>query len=154
MQKGFKKVVVSLVKAHPGLTPVEYAEEALRSGLCGSDSKDPIFSLSTTLRKEVREGRMPQIKAIKARGKLRYFPTDYDVSQQVNLPKKDEPLTVLLPPDVVQAIDTFVELGNFANRVEGLVWLARQGIGANQRKLDNAEKVAQQIKRLKESVYI
>jgi len=154
MQKGFKKVVVSLVRASPGLTPVEYAERALQSGLCGSDSKDPIFSLSTTLRKEVREGRMPEIKAVKANGKLRYFPVDYDTSQQVTPLKKDSALTILLPPDVAHMVDTLVELGRYANRGEGLIWLAREGIEANQQKLKNAEKVVQQIKGLKESIDI
>jgi hypothetical protein len=154
MQKGFKKVVASLIKADPGLSPEEYAQRALQSGLCGSDSKNAVFSLSTTLRKEVREKRMPEIKAVKVAGKLRFFPTDYDIGQQASPPKKDSPLTILLPPDISNAVDTLVEGGWHANRGEGLIWLAREGIKTSQQKLNDAARVTQQIRRLKESVHI
>lgn len=154
MQKGFKKVVVSLIRANPGHTPEEYATMALDHGLCGSDSRDQVFSLSTTLRKEVREGRMPEIKAVKVNGKLRYFPADYDTGQRVALPKKDSAVTILLPPDVTKNVDILVELGSLGSRGDTLIWLAREGIKAKQQELENAEKVVQQIRGLKQSVSI
>lgn len=154
MQKGFKKVVVSLIRANPGLTPDEYATMALDHGLCGSDSKNQVFSLATTLRKEVREGRMPEIKAVKVNGRLHLFPIDYDTGQRITLPKKDSAVTLLLPPDVTKNVDNLVELGSFGNRGDALIWLAREGMKAKQQKLENAGKVVQQIKGLKQSVSI
>jgi len=154
VQKGFKKVVLPLIRANPGLTAEEYASMALEQGLCDSDSKNPVFSLSTTLRKQVREGRMPEIKAIKVNGRLHFFPVGYGAGQQFGLPKKDSTVTILLPPDVGHTVDTLVELGSLPNRGEGLIWLAREGIKANQEKLKNAERVVGQIRGLKESVSI
>ncbi len=154
MQKGFKKVVVSLIYANPGLTPKEYAEMALKQGLCGSDSKNPVFSLQTTLMKEVREGRMPEIKAHKVNGKLCYFPVNYNTGQQVALPKKDSAVTILLPPDVAKTVDMLVDLGTLSSRGEALIRLAREGMKAKQQELQKAEKIAQQIGGLKQSISI
>jgi len=154
MQKGFKKAVVPLIRANPGLTPKEYAEMALQRGLCGSDSINAVFSLQTTLMKEVREGRMPEIKVIKVNGKSCYFPVDYDVSQQAALLKKDTAVTIILPPDVAKNVDMLVELGRFGNRGEALVQFAMEGIKAKQQELKNAEKVVQQIRGLKKSISI
>jgi len=109
MQKGFKKVVAALIRSNPGLTAEEYATIALEQGLCDSDSKNPVFSLSTTLRKQVREGRMPEVKTVKVNGRLHFFPIDYGTDQQVPLHKKDSPVPILLPPDVVQTVDMLVE---------------------------------------------
>ena len=74
MKHGFKSIVRDLVFADPGHTAEEYARMALKKGLARSDSDDPVFSLQTTLRKEVREGRMPEMIAQKVNGRLHYFP--------------------------------------------------------------------------------
>ena len=76
MKKGFKKVVPDLIARYPGCTAQEYAKMAIDQGLCSSDSQNSLFSLQTTLIKEYREGRMPQIKIVKVDGKTRYFPAD------------------------------------------------------------------------------
>jgi len=147
-------VVVSLIRANPGLTAKEYAEIALQRGLCGSDSTNAVFSLPTTLRKEVREGRMPEIKVFKVNGKHCYFPADYNKGWQVGPPKEDSAVTVILPPDVAKNVDTLVELDKFGSRGEALIQLARDGIEAKQHELENAEKVVQQIRGLKQSICI
>ena len=155
MQKGFKRVAPDLIRDKPGLTAYEYAEMALKQHLCGSDSKNPVFSLATTLMKEFREGRMPGIKAVKGHdNKLRYFPKHYDTNKQVASLGNDSPVTILLPTDVAKNVDMLVEIGKFTSRGEALIWLASEGIGANLQKLQDVEKRIQQIRDLKRSVSI
>ena len=154
MQKGFKKVVLDLIREKPGLTAEEYARMALDQRLCGSDSKDPVFSLKTTLMKECREGRMPTIKAIKVNGKFHYFPADQALSNQSTQQKKDIAVTVILPPDVIDIVDMLVELGKAKSRGEALGWLVREGIKAKKHDLDQAKEIFQEIKRLKQSISI
>src|SRR5437016_2488110 len=110
MQHGFKSIVRDLVRAHPGLSSDEYAIMALEKGLARSDSKDPVFALQSTLRKEVREGRMPDIIARKVDRKLHYFPANQSPSLLAGTPplpvantepQKTAQLTVLVPSDIV-----------------------------------------------------
>jgi hypothetical protein len=153
MQKGFKKVVKSIIQKKPGFTAREYAEIAVKQGLCGSDSKDPIFSLATTLMKEVREGRMLGIKAVKVEGKLHYFPDNFDATS-TTVSKENRALTVLLPPDVDKYVETLVEVGVSGTPSEALIRLAREGIKAKQQDLFGVEKVVKEINALKQSVHI
>lgn len=152
MQKGFKKVAPGLVQARPGLTDKDYAKMALDQGLCRSDSKDRVFSLATTMRKEVREGRMPGIKAVKVNGKLHFFPEDGTPNGP--MPNQDRPITVLLPADVAEAADLLLEVGKFENRSAALVWLAREGIKAKGLELAEVKRVVEQIRQLKQSVAV
>jgi hypothetical protein len=84
MKHGFKSIVRDLVFADPGHTAEEYAKMALERGLARSDSGDPVFSLQTTLRKEVREGRMPEITVQKVNGNLHYFPSGQNGNATAN----------------------------------------------------------------------
>lgn len=159
MKKGFKKIILDLVKENPGLTAKEYAKVALDRGLCGSDSKDPVFSLATTLMKEVREGRMPGIRVIKSERPQRFYPDNHISSETMkkiadDIVNKilDKPITILLPADVAQAMDMLVEVSRFGNRSEALIWLAREGIKAKNLELAQVKKVVEQIKLLKQSV--
>ena len=150
MQRGFKAVAPALIRERPGLPPEEYARMALQRELCGSDSKDRIFSLATTLRKEVREGRMPGIRVEKVNGKLCYFPSNYPSGSDTQ-PKKDMRIEVLLPPDVARRIDTLLELERFTSPSDAVIWLMQKGIEAHRAALDQIENQLQQIRRLKES---
>jgi len=162
MKKGFKKIVFDLVRENPGLTAKEYAKVALDRGLSGSDSKDPVFSLATTLMKEVREGRMPEIRVIKSERPQRFYPDNHIASEAMKkiaddivnktLSNWDKPITILLPTDVAQAMDMLVEVSRFGNRSEALIWLAREGIKAKNLELAQVKKVVEQIKLLKQSV--
>jgi hypothetical protein len=76
MQNDFNNIIQDLIANYPGCTAKEYAKMAVDQGLCNSDSYDVLFSLQTTLIKEYREGRMPQIKIVKVDRKTRYFPAD------------------------------------------------------------------------------
>lgn len=163
MQKritGSKEVFPDLIKVKPGLTAKEYAKMALDQGLCGSASKDPIFSLATTLMKEVREGRMPGIGA--SGRPQRFYPDNYTSSGDMkkiadDIVKKtltnwDKPITILLPNDVSESIETLIEVNKFENRPEALVWLAREGMKEKSLELAQVKKVVEQIKQLKQSV--
>jgi hypothetical protein len=151
LHRGFKKAVVPLIQSQPGLSAKEYAEVALRDGLCESDSPNPVFSLQTTLMKEVREGRMPGVKAVKVDGKLRYFPAEYDTTS-IPVPHKDLGVSVLLPPDVAKYVGILVEVGSAGSHSEALIRLAREGIKAKRQDLKDMEKVVSQISFLKQSV--
>ncbi len=160
MKKGFKKVVLDLVRKNPGLTAREYSKIALDQGLANSDSKDPIFSLATTLMKEVREQRMPGI-VMKGERPQRFFPDNSTSSEEMrkiadDIVKKTlsnyKAITILLPDDVAEAVDMLVEVSKFGNRTEALIWLVREGIKAKSLELVQVKKVVEQIKQLKQSV--
>jgi hypothetical protein len=160
--KGFKKIAPDLIKANPGLTAKEYAKMALDRGLCGSGSIDPVFSLATTLMKEIRERRMPGIRVTTSERPQRFYPDNYasgetmkkkaDDIMNKTLSNWDKPITILLPADVTQAMDMLVEVSRFGNRSEALIWLAREGIKAKNLELAQVKKVVEQIKLLKQSV--
>lgn len=152
MQKGFKHIVPDLIKKKPGLTAEEYAKIALDQGLCGSDSMDPKFSLASTLRKEVREGRLPSIRADTTQKPIRYYPDDS--SKVEPFIKQDKPITFILLSDISEILDILLELNKFGNRSEALVWLAREGINAKSTELVQIRQVVKKINELKQSVSV
>jgi hypothetical protein len=79
---------------------------ALDQGLCGSASKDTVFSLATTLMKEVREGRMPGIGA--SGRTMRFYPASS--TSKVPLPNIDKPMTILILNGVSESIETLIEV--------------------------------------------
>jgi Arc/MetJ-type ribon-helix-helix transcriptional regulator len=131
-QRGFKEVVVRLIGESPGLAAEEYAVTALQRGLAGSNSKDPVQSLATTLAKEVREGRMLGIRAQREHGKLRYFPVD-------------------LRPDAARRVRDLVEIGRFSTPSEAVTYLLEEGVNAKQSALDRISGELEEIRRRKES---
>src|SRR5437660_11992490 len=74
MAKGFKRIVPSLVAEKPGLTSTDYARLALERGLVSSNATDPVFSLSSTLEKEFREGRLPELRMERVDGRRTFRP--------------------------------------------------------------------------------
>ena len=160
MRHGFKAVVGELVREHPGLSSDDYAKIALERGLVHSDSRNPIFSLQSTLRKEVREGRMPDIVARKVGGKLHFFPANHDgvipaksASSTLNLkPDATASLTVLVPQEIVTELDLLVELGKARSRSEALMRFARIGIDSKRSVLDRARNVHEQTKRMRDNL--
>jgi hypothetical protein len=160
VRHGFKAVVGELVRERPGLSSDDYAKIALERGLVHSDSRDPIFSLQSTLRKEVREGRMPEIVARKVGGKLHFFPANQDgatpaksASPALNL-KQDfaASFTVLVPQEIAFELDLLVELGKAKSRSEALIRLARIGIDTKRSVLNRAREVHEQTKRMRDSL--
>ena len=162
MQKrisGSKKIFPSLINAKPGLTAKEYAAMALDQGLCGSASKDPVFSLATTLMKEVREGRMPDIKVS---GKPQRFYPNTCTSAETMKKAANEiverslsglgPVTVVPSAEIAQAIYMLVEVGRFGSRSEAFVWLAQEGVRAKNPELNKVKNVVEQIRQLKNTL--
>jgi len=154
MQKGFKKIAPALIQTNPWLTADEYAKMALDQHLCRSDSKNgpngQVFSLSTTLRKEVREGRMPGIKSVRMNdGKLHFGPADHTPAMPS---RRDTGVTVVLPVEVADITDMLVAIDQFKNRSEALIWLAQEGVKAKQVYLQQCKTLHQQAKQLKGSI--
>ena len=160
MRHGFKAVVGELVREQPGLSSDDYAKIALERGLVHSDSRDPIFSLQSTLRKEVREGRMPDIMSRKVGGKLHFFPANHDGvlpaksgPSTLNLkPDATASLTVLVPQEIGAELDLLVELGKAKSRSEALIRLARIGIDTKRSVLNRAREVHEQTKKMRDSL--
>ena len=160
MRHGFKSVVRDLVRAHPGLSSDEYAQMALDKGLATSDSRNPVFSLQSTLRKEVRERRMPDVIARKVDGKLHFFPANQDPMVSVNdhasavsgmRAHESVSLTVLVPNDIVTVLDLLVELNKVRNRADALLRFVRIGLDAKRLELDRASEFNQRTKKTRES---
>ncbi len=151
MKHGFKAVAPEVIRERPGLPPEEYARMALERGLCGSDSKkDPVFSLATTLRKEVREGRMPGIRAEKINGRLCYFPVDHP-SEPKTQPGNGLRVEVMLPPDAARRVTDLLDIEEFSSPSEAVVWLLQAGIKAKQPALNEIANELQEIRQRKES---
>lgn len=151
MQHGFKGVAPELIRETPGLPAKEYAAIALERELCGSDSKDPLQSLGSTLAKEVREGRMPGIRAEKVGGVLCYFPSD---SSSAAEPRStpDLRIEVRLPGDLASDVHALAEVGRCPSPSDAVVWLVREGTKAQRPTLDRIHSVLREIRRLKHSV--
>jgi len=151
MQHGFKAVVERLIRDTPGLPAKEYAAMALERGLCGSDSMNPLQSLGSTLAKQVREGRMPGIRAEKVGGVLCYFPNDsFSAAEPRSTP--DMRIEVRLPGDVASDVHALVEVGRCPSPSDAVAWLVREGTKAQRPTLDRIHSVLHEIRRLKQSV--
>jgi len=151
MQHGFKAVASELIRETPGLPAKEYAAIALERELCGSDSKDPLQSLGSTLAKEFREGRMPGIRVEKVGGVLCYFPNDPS-SPAEPWSTPDVRIEVRLPGDVASDVHALVEVGRCPSPSDAVVWLAREGTRAQRPTLDRIHGILDEIRRLKQSV--
>ena len=158
MRKGFSHgTAPDLIRQNSGLTAPEVAELALNQGLCGSDAKDPIASLGNTLAKEVREGRLPEIRAKQVNGVLRYYDT---LASRTTTPSSgghappitEEVVTIRLPPEHVEAADLLVEVAQHRTRSEALAWLVAEGVRQNQPQMERVRKAVEQIRVIKQSV--
>ncbi len=151
MQHGFKAVVVQLISERPGLPAEEYARMALERGLCGSDAKDPVFSLATTLAKQVRKGRMAdQVRRERVNGRFCYFPAHYPSESETQLGNGLR-VEVELPPDAARRVTDLLEIEEFGSPSEAVVWLLQAGIKAKQPALNEIANELQEIRQRKES---
>jgi len=149
MQHGFKGVAPSLIAEKPGLSADDYARLALERHLCKSDSVDPVFSLASTLRKEVREGRMIGVVAKKAGGKICFYPSDF--ASKPEALAHEVTVQVLLPSQVATTIDELVELGRFPSAARAAIWLIEEGIRAKQNALDQISIELDEIRQKKQA---
>jgi len=164
MKRGFTyQVAPPLVRENPGRTASEYAELALRRGLCQSNSKTPVQSLANTLAKEVREGRHPDIRAQEVQGQLRYFPSMSGYSSSVSRPsnvsstpspaqQNEEAVVVSVPNNLTQVLDLFVEVGKCNSRAEAARRFMELGIKHDADTINNVRKAAERIREIKRSI--
>ena len=151
MQHGFMAVVVQLINERPGLPAEEYARIALERGLCDSDAKDRVFSLGTTLAKEVREGRMAdQIRRERVNGKFCYFPAQHPFESETQVGNGLR-VEVEIPPDAARRVTDLLEIDEFGSPSEAVVWLLQAGIKAKQSALNEIANEIQEIRQRKES---
>ena len=153
MRKGFSHgVAPDLVRESPGMTSRQVAELAMSRGLSSSDAKDdPVFSLGSTLAKEVREGRLPEVVARKERGVLRYYPAGVGESGATSS-DSHEMISVRLPQAQIQIADQLVQVDKFGSRNEALAWLVTEGIARNRDTVDKVNAAVQRIRAIKSSL--
>ena len=125
MKKGFMRWLRDYIQACPGLTAEKYARDGYDEGYALSDAKNQMFSLASTLMKQVRDGKEPHIRRQLIGGKYRYFPvmgvptttSSENIAFQISLSKQEW-----------QSIDNLVTDGEFRNRNEVVEWLAKRCI--------------------------
>ncbi len=162
MRKGFSHgVAPKLIQEHPGLTARRIAEIALEEDLAASDSKDPVNSLAQTLAKEVREGRLPEVRTERVSGILRLFPADMKEAAAgiATVPTisysqliQEDSVSVRLPKPHIEIADSLVEVGQHRNRSEALAWLVAEGIGQNRARLEKVKSALEQIREIKRNL--
>ena len=125
MKKGFMKWLRGgFIQTYPGLTAKEYADQALK-GDVPTDAENEIQSLSTTLMKQVREGKEPGIRRERIGGKDRYFPV---TGVPITTSSENIAVQILLSKQELQDVDNLVTGGKFHNRNEAIEWLVKRCI--------------------------
>ena len=155
MKKGFSHgVAPDLIRERPGMTSRQVAELAMDRDLSSSDSKvAPVFSLSSTLAKEVREGRLPEVVARKERGVLRYYPAGVGESGTGETSyESDGMVSIRLPLEQIQIADQLVQVDKFGSRSEALAWLVAEGVVRNRDTVNKVNAAVQRIRAIKSSL--
>lgn len=124
MKRGFMEVAVNLIFRCPGRTDEEYAKMALESNPDLSDAKDPIFSLKTTLAKQVRTKGEKRVTRERIDGKFLYSPSTTEPKE----PPKE--ILISISPDESAILDDLINTGWFKTESEAAQWLLREGINA------------------------
>jgi len=129
MKKGFMKWLHGYIQDFPGLTAEQYAEDGYGYEYVESDAKgrdkEKVFSLASTLMKQVRDGKEPHIRRERIGKKYHYFPimgvatktSSENISFRISLSNKEW-----------QTIDDLVSNGQFRNRSEVIEWIAKRCI--------------------------
>ena len=158
MQKGFShEVAPVLICESPGESPEYYAKIALDRGLASSDSKSPLQSLASTLRKELREGRLPNFRTAKHGGRIRVYPVSGFVS-----PESESQISSSLPASVSitatvtsvvhEAATLLVEVGKQATHGESISWMAQQWVTDNATYLARVRQAALQMQEIRSAI--
>lgn len=126
MQKGFMKWLRDYIQACPGLTAEEYAQDGYHEGYAKSDAqKDEVFSLASTLMKQVRDGKEPHIRRERIGGNYHYFPV---MGIATTTSSENISFQISLSNEEWQSIDNLISSGQFRNRNEVVEWLAKRCI--------------------------
>jgi hypothetical protein len=150
MKRGFMDYVVTLMPDCPGQTAKWWAKGYLASGR-GSDAKDKVQSLASTLSKQVRTGKVSSIRRERVGGVYCYFPARTRTAEEApNL--QDVAFQIAMSSEELEILDSFVFVGKFRNRSEVLAWFAREGFKARQDDIEKVANIRKQIEELKRSI--
>lgn len=158
MQKGFShEVAPVLIRETPGESPEYYAGIALNRGLASSDSKSPLQSLASTLRKELREGRLPEFRTMKRGGRIRVYPATAAVDSESESRKSPRqpatvPISVTVTRDVHEAAALLVEVGKQATYGESISWMAQQWLNDSVSYLAKVRQAALQMREIRNAI--
>ena len=133
--------------------PRELAERALQRGLVSSSSKDPVFSIATTVVKNIREQRYnePELVFIESNEGRKIGLPRWQVENPTtrnSVSEKVRPLTVTLPPDVAQGVRLAVQAGLAATEQEAVTLLVKCGLADKKIRKDIRAGIHDQLKRL------
>ena len=154
MRRGFTDYAATiLIPDFPGETARWYAEKYLQEpGNTGSDARDKVQSLASTLDKQVREGRERRVRRDRINGLYRFFPASASgEGHQEKGGSSLENIVAQIPLSMqeLKDIDNLVAVDKFNNRSDAIKWLVMQGIAANRAYLDKVADIRMQIDRLK-----
>ena len=129
MKKGFMKWVRNYIEVCPGLTAEDYAGDGYYEEYAKSDARngDQVFSLASSLMKQVRDGKEPHIRRERIGGNLRYFPKNGSYAAG-NVATEKIAFQISLSKEEWQSIDDLVSSGQFRNRNDVIEWLAKRCI--------------------------
>jgi hypothetical protein len=135
------------------LSPRELARRALQRGLVSSASKDPVFSIATTVAKNIRDGayNRPELVSIRtAEGRKIGLP-EWNRERHVRrLVQTSRPSTITLPPDIAQGIRLAVDAGVGASEQDVVVLLVKRGLAAMKKTIRAG--IREQLRRLDAAV--
>jgi len=157
MRKGFShEVAPGLIAEEPGRPAEYYADKALYLGLSASDSKSPVHSLASTLRKEAREGRLPELYTQKRGGRLCFFPVDGSDGEseagpvgQSNKQPRERVVTVHLGEDIHSVIDHLIDIGRHRTASDAIRWMVGQWFRQNAGYVRRVHKAANQVRAIR-----
>jgi len=125
MKKGFMKWLRDYMQVCPGLTAEEYAQDGYCEGYALSDAKNQVFSLASTLMKQVREGKELHIRGERIGGKYCYFPVK---GVRTTTSSENIAFQISLTEQEWQSIDNLITDDGFRNRNQVVEWLAKRCI--------------------------
>ena len=113
------------IRICPGLTAEEYAQDGYYEGYALSDATDQVFSLASTLMKQVRDGKELHIRRELIGDKYRYFPA---IPLGTTVSSESIAFQISLSEQEWQSIDNLIADGKFSNRNQVVEWLAKRCI--------------------------
>jgi hypothetical protein len=135
------------------LSAKDIARQILARALASSSAQDPVFSISSTIEKTIRDGiyNDPELAFIQtAHGRLIGLPAWDDTgvaTQEKRTEPRSSPIIIRLPPELHESVQLAMAAGLASNEQEAVAYFVKRGAAAAapaiQAGLEN------QIKRLK-----
>jgi len=154
VKRGFMDfVATNLIPNFPGQTSSWYAKEYLKLFSNGSEAKNRVQSLASTLNKQVQTGLEKRVWRKRVNGIYRYFPASMlPGSGSAGGSEEDVVIQMRLSKQELEEIDNLVAVDKFRNRNDAIKWLVIEGMTANRAYLDRVKDAIKQIEQLKREV--